>query len=122
MAQLDVDHRELIDVILTHMHYDHVGGWASYPKARFHLQEKEMRFVTGRHMHYPIFGRSSEPDEVVGLVRLNFQGRIEFYNGEDEIAPAITINHLGGISRACRSCASIPRVRGVDEAVGVAAR
>src|SRR5690606_17267313 len=25
------------DVILTHLHYDHVGNFARFPKARFHL-------------------------------------------------------------------------------------
>ncbi|MGH6991613.1 MAG: MBL fold metallo-hydrolase, partial [Stellaceae bacterium] len=62
LARLDIDHRDLTDVVLTHLHYDHVGGFASYPKARFHLQEKEMQFVTGRHMQYPIFGHSFEVD------------------------------------------------------------
>ncbi len=31
------------DVIITHLHYDHVGNFDRFPKARFHLQETEQR-------------------------------------------------------------------------------
>ena len=84
------------DVILTHMHYDHVGNFHKFPKARFHLQEREMSFVTGRNMRYPYFGHSFEVDEVVGLVKLNFKGRVEFHDGDDELAPGLTLHHMGG--------------------------
>jgi glyoxylase-like metal-dependent hydrolase (beta-lactamase superfamily II) len=46
---------EVTDVILTHLHCDHVGTFDDFPKARFHLQDAEMSFATGRHMcngHY----------------------------------------------------------------------
>ena len=56
------------DVILTHLHYDHVGNAHKFPRARFHLQDKEMTYATGRHMRYPFFGGGFECDDVVGMV------------------------------------------------------
>src|SRR4051812_27784718 len=34
------------DVILTHLHYDHVGNFDRFRKARFHLQERELAYAT----------------------------------------------------------------------------
>ncbi|MBV9458499.1 MAG: MBL fold metallo-hydrolase, partial [Bradyrhizobium sp.] len=39
---LDTDPNAIEDVILTHLHYDHVGNFDRFPKARFHLQEREL--------------------------------------------------------------------------------
>src|SRR5947209_6620038 len=36
------------DVILTHLHYDHVGNFHRFPAAQFHLQEPEIHYATGR--------------------------------------------------------------------------
>jgi len=36
---LGVRAAEVDDVIITHLHYDHVGNFDRFPKARFHLQE-----------------------------------------------------------------------------------
>ncbi len=38
------------DVILTHFHYDHAGNFDRLPNARFHVQEREMQYATGKHM------------------------------------------------------------------------
>ena len=38
------------NVIVTHLHYDHIGNFDLFPAATFHLQEREMYFATGRHM------------------------------------------------------------------------
>ena len=56
------------DVVLTHLHYDHVGGWAHFPAARFHLQEKEMAYATGRHMARPAVSAAFTPGHVAALV------------------------------------------------------
>ncbi len=50
LATVGVDAGAITDVVLTHLHYDHAGGLEQFPNARFHVQEREMAFATGRHM------------------------------------------------------------------------
>jgi len=85
-----VDPDTVAHVILTHMHYDHVGNFHKFPRARFHLQEPEMRYATGRLMCHGRLRHSFEVEDVVGMVRLNYAGRVDFYNGPGELAPGIT--------------------------------
>ena len=77
LAPLGVEAGSVRDVILTHMHYDHVGNFHKLPNARFHLQEREMAYATGKYMRYPKLGHSFHVEDVVGMVRLNFKGRVE---------------------------------------------
>ena len=84
------------DVIITHLHYDHVGNFDKFPAARFHLQERELNFATGRYMKYPFFAHSFEVDQVVGMVRLNYDGRVELHNGVVELAPGISLHPTPG--------------------------
>ena len=49
LAALGIDANAVEDVILTHLHYDHVGNFDRFPKARFHLQERELTYATGRY-------------------------------------------------------------------------
>jgi hypothetical protein len=69
LAHLGIDAKEVEDVIITHLHYDHVGNWDRFPKARFHLQDKEMQFATGRHMCHGTFRHAFEVEDIVGMVR-----------------------------------------------------
>ncbi|MBN8925654.1 MAG: MBL fold hydrolase [Rhodospirillales bacterium 69-11] len=98
LALLGVDVARVEDVILTHMHYDHVGNFGKFPIARFHLQEPEMHYATGRYMKHKQLARSFEPDDVCGVVRLNFDGRVVYYDGPAEVAPGITVHPTGGHS------------------------
>src|SRR3954447_2555877 len=47
LAEIGIAAGDVEDVVLTHFHYDHIGGQALFPKARFWVQEEEMRFYTG---------------------------------------------------------------------------
>jgi len=96
LALLDCDANVVKDVILTHLHYDHVGTFDSFPVAQFHLQDDEMAYATGRHMRHGVFNHGYEVDEVVGMVRMVYKNRVSFYNGEAELAPGITIHRIGG--------------------------
>lgn len=96
MALLGVAPEAVSDVVLTHLHYDHVGNFHKFPAARFHLQEREMGFATGRYMRYRNFRRSFEVDDVVGMVRLNFKGRVELHAGDAQLAPGLSLHFTGG--------------------------
>jgi glyoxylase-like metal-dependent hydrolase (beta-lactamase superfamily II) len=85
-------------VILTHMHYDHVGNFHKFPRARFHLQEPEIRYATGRLMSHARLRHSFEVEDVVGMVRLTYAERVDFYNGPAELAPGITLHPAPGHS------------------------
>ena len=86
------------DVILTHLHYDHVGNFSLLPAATFHLQEAELHYAVGRYMRYQRLRHSYEVDDVVGVVRANYAGRVIFYNGDAELAPGLTIHPAPGHS------------------------
>ena len=98
LALVGVDAKDIDDVVLTHLHYDHVGNFHKFPKARFHLQEPEMHYATGRYMKYEKLNHSFEVEDVVGIVRLNFKGRVEFHDGPAEVAPGITLHPAPGHS------------------------
>src|SRR5690606_6274997 len=84
------------DVIVTHMHYDHVGTFADFPRARFHLQDTEMAFATGRHMCHGYLQHAYEVEDVTAMVRLAYQDRIVFHDGTQELAPGLSVHHIGG--------------------------
>lgn len=95
---IGIDGETVKDVILTHLHYDHVGNFHKFPAAQFHLQETELHYATGRYMRYPRLARSFEVEDVVGMVRLNFARRVVFYDTVTELAPGITLHPVGGHS------------------------
>jgi glyoxylase-like metal-dependent hydrolase (beta-lactamase superfamily II) len=87
LSLVGLDRNNVADVILTHMHYDHVGTFHRFPAAQFHLQETELHYTTGHYMRHSFLARSFEVEDVVGIVRLNFARRVRLYNGPAELAP-----------------------------------
>ncbi len=86
----------LREVVISHLHYDHVGNFDLFPAATLHLQDLEMRYATGRHMCQPVFRGAFEVEDVVGMVRGVYAGRVRFHDGDAEIAPGITTHLIGG--------------------------
>jgi len=84
------------DVVITHLHYDHVGNFDLFPQATFHLQDLEMRYATGRCMTVEAMRHPYEPEDVVGMVRRVYAGRVRFHDGDGEVAPGVTVHHVGG--------------------------
>lgn len=103
LAAAGVDPASIKDVILSHLHFDHSGNFDLFPNARFHLQDREMEYATGRCMCHPQLRHSYEEDYVVALVRRLYAGRVVFHDGVDEIAPGITVHHIGGHAKGLQS-------------------
>jgi glyoxylase-like metal-dependent hydrolase (beta-lactamase superfamily II) len=96
LKALGVDAARVENVIITHLHYDHVGNFDLFPRARFHLQDNEMAYATGRYMGYEFFAHAYELEEVVAMVRHVYQGRVVFHDGDAELAPGISLHQVGG--------------------------
>jgi glyoxylase-like metal-dependent hydrolase (beta-lactamase superfamily II) len=93
---MGVDAGAVQDVIVTHLHYDHIGNFDLFPSATFHLQEREMYFATGRHMGDPAQSGAYDVEAVIGMVREVYKGRVRFHDGDAEIAPGLSVHHIGG--------------------------
>ena len=96
LALLDIDAAEVEDVIITHLHYDHIGGSLQFPKARFHLQDEEMAFATGRYLSRPAIAHAYTADHIAQMVREVFAGRVEFHDGDQLLEPGLSLHLVGG--------------------------
>ena len=96
LKAIGVDCSTVQDVILTHMHYDHAGNHDLFPKARYHIQDREMAYCTGRCMCHSAMRFAFEPDDVSAMVRRVFDGKVVFHDGDSQIAPGLSVHHMGG--------------------------
>ena len=100
---IGIDAGQVEDVIITHMHYDHAGNLGLFPKARFHIQDAEMAYVTGRAMtHKPLRG-SFVLGEVQQMVAAVYGDRVVFHDGDGEVFPGISVHHIPGHTRGLQS-------------------
>jgi glyoxylase-like metal-dependent hydrolase (beta-lactamase superfamily II) len=96
LKAIGIDPAGVDDVILSHMHYDHAGNLPLFPRARFHIQDAEMEYVTGRCMGHGALRGAFEAEHVAQMVHNVFDGRVEFHDGTAELAPGITLHKVGG--------------------------
>ena len=81
---------EVTDIVISHAHWDHMGGIDLFPKANVWIQKEEYRYYTmdawqpgGQH-------GGIEPEDAEQLVQLNTEGRIRLVDGDNvEIFPGI---------------------------------
>ena len=93
---LGTESKTVRDVVITHLHYDHVGNFDLFPAATLHLQDLEMRYATGRYMGHECFRGAYDVEDVVGMVRRVYEDRVRFHEGDAELAPGISLHLIGG--------------------------
>jgi glyoxylase-like metal-dependent hydrolase (beta-lactamase superfamily II) len=96
LEAVGVDADDVRDIVISHLHYDHCGNDNLFSNARYHLQDDEMAYATGRYMCHGAIAHAFEPDYVVSMVRRVYSGRVEFHDGDDALAPGVTLHRLGG--------------------------
>ncbi len=111
LALLGIDPDSVEDVVISHLHYDHVGTFHKFKKARFHLQEAEMHYACGHYMKHKKLRHSFEVEDVAGIIRMTYADRVEFHDGDAELAPGITLHATGGHSAGLQ-CVRVDTERG----------
>src|SRR5690606_8236162 len=96
LASLEIDASRVEDVVLSHLHFDHAGTLGSFPAARFHVQDTEVAFATGRCMCHDPLRHAYDVEDVVHLVRCVHGGRTHFHNGSSDICDGLSVHHVGG--------------------------
>lgn len=81
---------EVTDVVISHAHWDHMGGIDLFPRATVWIQREEFRYYTGEAWQPGGDHGGIDPDDVQELVRINTEGRLRLVDGDDqEIIPGI---------------------------------
>lgn len=85
-----VQPEEITDVVISHAHWDHLGGIDLFPKANVWIQKEEYRYYTGEAWQPGGNHGGIDPEDVQQLVKLNTEGRIRLVDGDNvEIFPGI---------------------------------
>ncbi|MEP9375700.1 N-acyl homoserine lactonase family protein [Aquabacter sp. CN5-332] len=99
LKQLGIAPESVKDVIITHLHWDHAGNHDLFPNARYHVQEREMHFCTGRCMCQPTLRKAYNKEDVMHMVQRTFEGRVTFHEPQSQFADGISLHWVGGHSK-----------------------
>ena len=105
LAAAGIDLSSVTDVVITHMHMDHVGGLLVdkvknrlRPDVRFHVAATEVAF-----WETPDFGLTSMPTPVPDVLRSTanqfiheYRNRLRTFESAHEVAPGVVVRRTGG--------------------------
>ena len=81
---------EITDIVISHAHWDHMGGIDLFPKATVWIQKEEFRYYTGDAWQPGGDHGGIDPDDVQELVKLNAEGRLRLVDGDNvQLFPGI---------------------------------
>jgi glyoxylase-like metal-dependent hydrolase (beta-lactamase superfamily II) len=96
LRALGVEPHSVSKIVLTHLHYDHIGNLREYPTADILLQRDEWDFWTGPYANRLQYSCLMEKDEMAVLIRAHEEGRICLLDGDSEIVPGVRTVLVGG--------------------------
>ena len=90
LASLGVKPEDITDVVISHIHWDHLDGADLFPKARVWLQRDEYEHYTNDTG--AVLDRAIDADDAKMLAALKQAGRVQLIPGDSiEILPGITV-------------------------------
>jgi len=96
LARVGTNPADIKHVVLSHMHFDHVGNTDLFPNATFYMARKELEYWTGPCRDRPNFSWSVAPEEVRLVESLHRDGRLLLVDDDTEIVPGVrTLRYPG---------------------------
>jgi glyoxylase-like metal-dependent hydrolase (beta-lactamase superfamily II) len=82
---------DITDIIVSHVHWDHMGSLDLFPNATIWIQKDEYQYYTGPAFQ-PGGRRGGELEDLLELVKRNAAGKVRLVDGDDrEIMPGIRV-------------------------------
>lgn len=98
LARLGIEPASVSTLVVTHLHYDHVGNLAAFPDAQLVVPRKELEFWTAPAAARYQFASHVEPAEIDWLDRARRSGRVRLTDETEEIGQGVTAIVVGGHS------------------------
>ena len=94
VARAGVNADQVTDLIISHIHWDHLDGIDLFPKARVWIQKDEFNYYTDSSG--AVKNRSIDATDAKLLAQVAREGRLQLVNGDGvEIIPGISV-YIGG--------------------------
>ncbi len=96
LAKLGI-HPDMVEIVIcTHLHWDHAGGCDFFKNATFFVPERDLRFFTGPAIQYDAIRHFVYPQDLNSILKLSYDGRVKFVDGNQTIFPGIAVHAIGG--------------------------
>jgi glyoxylase-like metal-dependent hydrolase (beta-lactamase superfamily II) len=86
---------DVTDIVISHAHFDHMGSIGKFPKARLHIQKREILSWTEAMALPPQFGFLTEiinPDDLRRAFDAAVENRLNLVDGDvDDLLPGIDV-------------------------------
>jgi glyoxylase-like metal-dependent hydrolase (beta-lactamase superfamily II) len=96
LARMGVRSEDVDHVIISHMHYDHVGNVQLFPKATFSMAREEYDFCSGPYGNRELMRALVDPEEVRIVEDLARQERVHLIDNSEQLFPGVVVTRLGG--------------------------
>ena len=92
LLKLGVKPADISDIILSHPHWDHMGGINLFPNARVWIQKEDFDYFVGAAWQKEGSNGGFAKRDVRQLVDLNLNGKVTLIEGDNkQILPGITV-------------------------------
>jgi glyoxylase-like metal-dependent hydrolase (beta-lactamase superfamily II) len=96
LQRMDVRPADVDHIIISHMHYDHVGNLDLFPNATFSIAREEFDYWSGPYGDRELMRILVDPAEVAIIQDLHRQERVQFVDGEADLFPGVRATTVGG--------------------------
>jgi glyoxylase-like metal-dependent hydrolase (beta-lactamase superfamily II) len=96
LARLGISPGDVSRVIVSHMHFDHVGNLDLFPEAALSIARAEFDCWTGPDGSRPATGHSTAHEDVRAIRDRERAGLVHLIDAAEEVVPGVIVSPVGG--------------------------
>ncbi|GAA4932853.1 glyoxylase-like metal-dependent hydrolase (beta-lactamase superfamily II) [Actinomycetospora succinea] len=93
---LGIDPRDVVRVVTSHFHYDHIGHLALFERAEVVAAREEYDYWSGKRARDGLAGEFATDADLDAVERARAEGRLTLLDGPTRVAPHLTVVPVGG--------------------------